>query len=64
MATAKKVVEVKEVVSDESIYGYLGGAVKYTPKVFKTMKMEVTITALTTKFSSWTSLRMRTTRSL
>jgi len=39
MAVAKKVVEVKEVVSDESIYGYLGGAVKYTPKVFKTMKV-------------------------
>jgi len=31
MATEKKTIKVKEVVSDDSIYGYLGGAVTITP---------------------------------
>lgn len=33
----KRVVEVKEVFEDSSIYGYLGGVVTYTPKVFEDM---------------------------
>jgi hypothetical protein len=39
MATAKKAIKVKEVLSDNSIYGYLGGVVTYTPKVFKEMRI-------------------------
>jgi DNA-directed RNA polymerase len=31
MATEKKTIKVKEVISDDSIYGYLGGAVTITP---------------------------------
>ena len=33
----KTVVEVKEVLTDDEIFGYLGGKQKYTPKVFEEM---------------------------
>jgi hypothetical protein len=39
MAVEKKVVEVKTVPSDVDIYGYLGGAVTFTPTAFKKMKV-------------------------
>ena len=37
--TAKKTIQAKEVIQDDSIYGYLGGTETYTPLVFKEMKV-------------------------
>ena len=37
--TTKKTIKVKEVIQDDSIYGYLGGAVTYSPASFKKSKV-------------------------
>ena len=39
MAVEKKVIQVKDVPSDVDIYGYLGGAITFTPTAFKKMKV-------------------------
>jgi len=39
MSEEKRVIEVKEVFNDASIYGYLGGKQEYTPFVFEEMKV-------------------------